>query len=108
MTDEEWAFYEPFLWDVRASHGRKPSSYRRTLDGIFWVMRTGESWRNTPKRYGNWMAVYQQYRRWSMVGLWEKIESALRAERAACGVSTETNTDAFEAPVSIYTRPTGL
>lgn len=80
MTDEEWKFYEPFLWQVRAPHGRRPVSYRRTLDGIFWIKRTGESWRNLPEKYGKWMAVYQQYRRWTTAGLWEKIESALRME----------------------------
>lgn len=80
MTDEEWAFYEPFVWQVRAPHGRKPVSYRRTLDGIFWIKRTGESWRNLPEKYGKWMAVYQQYRRWTTAGLWEQIERALRME----------------------------
>jgi transposase len=44
MSDAEWSFFEPF---VRASTGR-PSDYRRVLDGIFWVTRTGAPWRDLP------------------------------------------------------------
>ena len=41
MSDEEWAFHEPFVRAVRAPNGRKPVNHRIVLDGIFWIARTG-------------------------------------------------------------------
>ena len=35
MSDEEWAFFERFILAVRAPNGRKPTSHRVVLDGIF-------------------------------------------------------------------------
>lgn len=79
MSDAEWAFFEPF---VTAQTGR-PSDYRRVLDGIFWVMRTGAPWRDLPEELGKWNSVYQQFRRWSLCGLWDLLLEALSGSGAA-------------------------
>jgi len=79
MRDAEWAFFEPF---ARASTGR-PSDYRRVLDGIFWVTRTGAPWRDLPEELGKWNSVYQQFRRWSLSGLWDVLLDALSGSGAA-------------------------
>jgi hypothetical protein len=39
MTDEEWAYFEPFL--IHRGGGRPPQNHRRVLDAVFWLMRTG-------------------------------------------------------------------
>jgi len=79
MSDVEWAFFEPF---VTATTGR-PSDYRRVLDGIFWVTRTGAPWRDLPEELGKWNSVYQQFRRWSLAGLWDVLLDALASSGAA-------------------------
>ena len=79
MSDAEWAFFEPF---VTAKTGR-PSQYRRVLDGIFWVTRTGAPWRDLPEELGKWNSVYQQFRRWSLAGLWDVLLDALAGSGAA-------------------------
>lgn len=79
MSDAEWAFFEPF---VTAATGR-PSEYRRVLDGIFWVTRTGAPWRDLPEELGKWNSVYQQFRRWSLSGLWDVLLEALTLSGAA-------------------------
>jgi transposase len=79
MSDEEWAFFEPF---VTARTGR-PSDCRRVLDGIFWVTRTGAPWRDLPAALGKWNSVYQQFRRWSLAGLWDLLLDALASSGAA-------------------------
>ncbi len=49
MSDDEWLFFEPFLHAQGPKSGRPPSNHRLTLDGIFWIARTGAPWRgNTP------------------------------------------------------------
>ena len=39
MTDDEWAYFEPFL--IYRGGGRPPRNHRRVLDAVFWLMRTG-------------------------------------------------------------------
>ena len=73
MTDEQWAYFEPFL--MRRT-GR-PGNHRRTLDAIFWLMRTGACWRDMPEEFGKWNSVFRQFRRWADSGIWDVILGAL-------------------------------
>ena len=82
MSDEEWAFHEPFIRAVRAPNGRKPANHRIVLDGIFWIARTGSPWRDLPEEFGKWSSVYRQFRRWTQAGLWEQIMDALNTSGA--------------------------
>jgi len=43
------------------------------LNAMLWVARSGAPWRDLPKHYGSWKAVYTRFRRWKMVGLWQGI-----------------------------------
>lgn len=79
MSDAEWAFFAPF---VKAKTGR-PSTHRRTLDGIFWIVRTGAPWRDLPQELGEWNSVYQQFRRWSLSGLWDVVLETVASSGAA-------------------------
>ena len=83
MSDAEWAFFEPFVVAGGPLSGRPPSDHRRTLDGIFWVTRTGAPWRDLPEELGKWNSVYQQFRRWSLSGLWDLLLDALAGSGAA-------------------------
>lgn len=47
--------------------------FRRFLDGVFWVMRTGAPWRDVPKPYGNWNSIYQRYGRWCDREIWAAL-----------------------------------
>ena len=77
MSDAEWAFFETFIREVRAPQGRPAGDHRRVLDGVFWIARTGSAWRDLPEEFGKWSSVYRQFRRWTLVGLWEAILEAL-------------------------------
>ena len=77
MSDAEWAFFEPFIRGVRARNGRQGADHRRVLEGVFWIARTGSPWRDLPEEFGKWSSVYRQFRRWTLVGLWETILEAL-------------------------------
>jgi transposase len=74
MTDDEWAYFEPFL--IRRG-GRPPRDHRRVLDAVFWVMRTGAPWRDLPEEFGNWNSIFRQFRRWADSGVWDVILEAL-------------------------------
>ena len=77
MSDEEWAFFEPFVTVRGPGSGRPPRDHRRVLDGIFWIARTGSQWRDLPEVFGKWSSVYRQFRRWTLAGLWDVLLEAL-------------------------------
>lgn len=77
LTDEEWAFFEPFVVETGPFRGRPPGGHRRVLDAVFWVARTGIPWRDLPPELGNWNSVHRQYRRWTTSGLWDVLLQAL-------------------------------
>lgn len=77
MSDVEWTFFEPFVVASGPLSGRPPSDHRCTLDGIFWVMRTGAPWRDLPEELGKWNTVYRQFLRWSRSGLWDFLLEGL-------------------------------
>ena len=41
MTDEEWAFFGPFLIENRSHGGRPPADHRRVLDELLPKVWTG-------------------------------------------------------------------
>lgn len=81
MSDEEWVIHDRIILAARAPNGRKPLNHRLVLDGIFWIARTGSSWRDLPEEFGKWSAVYRQFRRWTLAGLWEQIMDVLNESR---------------------------
>jgi transposase len=74
MTDDEWAYFEPFL--IRRA-GRPPRNHRRVMDATFWLMRTGAPWRDLPEEFGNWNSIFRQFRRWADSGIWDVMLEAL-------------------------------
>jgi transposase len=77
MSDEEWAFFEPFVMATGGKSGRPPKNHRLVLDGIFWIARTGAGWRDLHEYFGKWSSVYRQFRRWTLSGVWDVMLEAL-------------------------------
>jgi transposase len=77
MSDEEWAFFEPFVIETGPRRGRRPRDHRRVLDGVFWIARTGSAWRDLHDHFGKWDSVYRQFRRWTLAGVWDVMLEAL-------------------------------
>lgn len=82
MENAEWAFFEPFITGIRGRGGRPARNHRLVLDGIFWIARTGAQWRDLPAEFGKWSSVYRQFRRWTVIGLWDMILDTLNESEA--------------------------
>lgn len=52
---------------------RRRVNDRHVLSAIFWVITTGSSWRQIPEFYGKWTTIYSRFKRWSKIGIFEKI-----------------------------------
>lgn len=86
LTDEEWALIAPHLArdEVR---GRKPKyPVREMMNAIYYVLRTGCSWRNLPHDFPPWQTVFTRFRRFRDAGVFEKVHLRLLAlERVFSG-----------------------
>ena len=50
LSDDEWTAIKPLL--PNKSRGVRRVNDRRVLNGIFWVLRSGASWRDLPENHG--------------------------------------------------------
>ena len=73
--------FEGFILAVRSPNGRKLTTHRLVLDGVFWSARTGSPERDLRKEIGKWSSVYRQLRRCTLATLWEEIPEALNESR---------------------------
>jgi transposase len=48
LSDYEWAAIEPML--PNKPRGVRRVNDRRVLNGIFWILRSGASWRDLPEK----------------------------------------------------------
>lgn len=77
LTDAQWALIEPM---VAVKPGGRPAKHprRRIVDAIFYVNRTGCSWRQLPHDFPPWDTVYWYFQRWAEDGTTDRIHDALR------------------------------
>ena len=81
LNDKEWALLEPVLVKVKKVSGRPPLYPRREiLNALFYLLRTGCSWRHLPNDFPPWKTVYDQFLRWSQKGTLEEIHHILRRD----------------------------
>lgn len=80
LTQEIWERLLPLLPPQKPKVGRPAEDHRGIVEGICFVMRTGCSWRQLPKRFGPWQTVASRYQRWCKEGRWAKILQTLLQE----------------------------
>ncbi len=78
LSDQQWELLEPLLPKEEKGFGRPRRDDRTLLNGMFWILNSGASWRELPERYGPWQTVYDRFRHWQKQGVLEKMLEALR------------------------------
>ena len=53
--------------------GRPIVPYRKVLDGILYVLRTGCQWKMLPKYYGSGSTCHRRFQEWNGTGMFKKI-----------------------------------
>lgn len=89
LSDAEWAILEPFFAPYATGRPRvRP--IRDVLDGLFYILRAGCSWRLLPHEYPPWSTVYYHFRLWRQDGTLESAMASLtRRERVRHGRDPE-------------------
>lgn len=80
LTDAQWAILAPLVPPPKPG-GRPPSHARRELiNGMLYILRSGEAWRLLPHDLPPWQTVYHDFRRWRLDGTWERMATTLREQ----------------------------
>jgi len=77
LSEDQLARIEPYF---PLSHGVPRVDDRRVISGIIHVIRNGFRWRDAPEVYGPHKTLYNRFIRWSRMGVFDKIFTALVEE----------------------------
>lgn len=78
LDDTQWLKIRPYL-PAKASTGRpREHGWRKILNGIFYLLQSGCSWRMLPDDLPPWKTVYHYFRVWRRDGTWERLNRRLR------------------------------
>jgi len=84
LTDETWAVMEAVIASRKSRAGKPPKlSDREFVEAMLYLARVACPWRDLPKRFGKWDAVYNRFRRWEELGVWEALFRELPADVTA-------------------------
>jgi transposase len=78
VSDEEWAFVEPYLVLLNPDAPQRLHPLRESFNALRWIVRAGAPWRLLPTNFPPWAAVYQQTQRWINAGCFEDMVDDLR------------------------------
>ncbi|NJM55314.1 MAG: IS5 family transposase [Verrucomicrobiae bacterium] len=85
-----------------------------TLDGLWWLLRTGSMWSELPPEYGKWNSIWRMFRRWCDRGLWAGVLARLAEEHPRYAVMLAVDTthikahqDATRSPLSVEEQKLG-
>jgi putative transposase len=79
-----------WLWDeirlilppekLKNTIGRPVVSFRKVLDGILYVLRTGCQWKMLPKEYGSGSTCHRRFQQWTTSNVFQKLWARLLKE----------------------------
>jgi transposase len=107
LSDEEWAILEPLLSSPE-KRGRPPKwPLRHVADAVFYLLRSGCSWRMLPREYPSWQTVYYHFRKWRRDGRLRRAHDRLRtAVRVAEGRDRDPSAAVIDSQV-VKSTPVG-
>jgi putative transposase len=75
IPDKLWDEIKKMLPEEKPSKtvGRPITPYRKVLDGILYVLRTGCQWKMLPSEYGSGSTCHRRFQEWNNLDLFKKM-----------------------------------
>ena len=85
ISDDLWADLAPLVDRAKRSAAGAPPQLpdRQFLEALLYLADSGCKWRQLPKEYGAWDAVYNRFRRWVDAGVLARLFADLPPDAAA-------------------------
>jgi len=79
IPDELWNVFKKILPKEKPSKtvGRPIIPYRKVLDGILYILRTGCQWNLVPKEYGSGSTCHRRFQEWNKLDVFKKTWARL-------------------------------
>ncbi len=98
LSDAEWSYLEPHLPAPNERGRPRVRSYRKILNAIFYLLKTGCQWRMLPREFPPFKTVFHYFRQWRLDGTWERLNRAIRERlRARIGRNTQPSAGMVDA-----------
>jgi putative transposase len=78
LTDDKWECLELHVPAPNKRGRPRTHSTREILNAVFYVLKSGCSWRLLPKDFPPWETVYWWFGRWRVDGTFERLNAELR------------------------------
>jgi transposase len=75
IQDDLWEEFRQVLPPEKKAGtvGRPAVPYRKVLDGILYVLRTGCHWKKVPKEFGSGSTCHARFQEWVRMGAFRKV-----------------------------------
>jgi transposase len=75
IPDEIWDEIRMILPPEKPDNtiGRPAVSFKKVLDGILYILRTGCQWKMLPKEYGSGSTCHRRFQQWSISEVFERL-----------------------------------
>lgn len=80
LSDEQWKLIFTFIPDASPGGRRRTTDTREVLNAIFYLNRSGCTWRDLPKNFPPWQTVYTYFSSWTRSGVWVRIHDYLNRQ----------------------------
>ena len=98
LSKKMWEQLAAALAGVKDPRGAPPDlPEREFVEAVLYLARTGLPWRDLPKEFGEWSAVYMRFRRWEEAGVWRGLWAVLA--RGAAPALLQVFVDSTSIPV---------
>lgn len=88
LTNKEWGIFEPQIPPAKPDGRARTVDMREVVNAIFYVLKTGCSWRMLPHDFPKWQTVYTYFNAWRKSGQRAAWNQALR-ERVGTAAGRE-------------------
>jgi transposase len=75
VSDELWYMIGNLLPDEKPGNtiGRPAIPFRKVMDGIFYVLRTGCQWKMLPQEFGSGSTCNRRFQQWIKLDIFKKM-----------------------------------
>lgn len=78
VTDGQWAIIAPLIPKAKPGGRPREVDMREIINAIFYLLKSGCTWRMLPNDFPEWKIVYHYFSIWKKDGTWKKIHDKLR------------------------------